>query len=367
MELEESAARRIALRKRRVLLNEIDISVAIALGLTVLVVLIIIPYLAGWETFSPLVKKTGASGSLVAGLIAVVIGLLLVVVYVPGFLRTRRYFLALTRRAASFDAKALARALNALDGVSDDAGVEAPHLVVLAHDVPDSIAFEGRDGPIIGMTRGMLESDLTYSELKAVLAHELASVLAGDYLRRPGSPKWEGAAYIALGALAIAGLFSIAIVRLGRGSLFTFTVALVIWGYVLALGLAVRRFRSLREHDSVMMDSLGVSITGDAQAMDSALRRVDDMVNKRRKMPYPESAYGLDFLFAPPHRWTEDARAWLARRSSELDYDLQGKNVDKRVASIQEEMDGLAEKGRAALEERLGSLAELVDDSDAEE
>jgi Zn-dependent protease with chaperone function len=325
-------------------------------ALAALLVLVIVPFAAGSDSFSPLVKKTGGTAALTGGLFAVGLLVLLAALYVPGLLRSRRYFRGLTARARKFDARSLGRVLNALEGVAGDAGVKAPFVAVLDGDAPNALAFEGRGGPVVGITDAALEADITYEELQAVMAHELASVMCGDILRQPGSFKFVGVAYVLVSAVAALGLMSLAIIRLSDSGALTFAVAAAIFAVVTVVGFMIRRLRELGGHDYLLADSIGAAITGRPNSMAGAIERMDHLVNGRKKMPYPDSELGLDYLFVQPYRWSETPLQYLQRRARELDYDLARRNVDKRVSSLQESMDELARRGQSLLATRLQKL-----------
>jgi Zn-dependent protease with chaperone function len=356
MELEKDVAARLAARRRRLLAWKAGITAALLAAVAALLVLVVVPYLAGSTHFTGLVKKTNGSSVIVGGAFALALLVVMLIVYLPGRFRTLRYFKALTARARSFDARALGRVMNALEGVASDAGAKAPQLAVLAAAVPNSLSFEGRQGAVIGITKGALEADIAYEELQALLAHELGSIEAGDFLRQPGSFKFEGLAYAALSVTAALGLMALAMVRAGNSGGLTLAAAFVVLGYLTAVGFMLRRLISLEGHDSVLADSIGAGITGRPDAMAGAIERMDLLVNRRRGMPFPESDFGLDYLFVQPYRWSEAPRQFLERRARELDYDLAKRNVDRRVASLQESMDELAERGKALLAARLENL-----------
>ena len=362
MKLEESATREIEGYQRRVLLYQSGCFAALTAGIIALLVLVVVPYAAGAIHFSPLIKETGGSRLLAGGLIAVGLAVVLLVVFLPGYFRTRRYFFILTAPAGSYDRRALGKFLNTLEGVAEDAGVEAPYLAVIDGAVPNSLAFETPSGPGIGITTGMLEAELPHPQARAVMAHELSSLLSGDYLRRPGSFKFEGAAYGLLALLALLSLISIAMVRPGHRAVLTFAFAVIVWAYVLAAGFLLRRVRKVRGHDALRADTVAASITGKPEEMENAITTMDNLVNKRKRYPFPASELGLDYMFAPPHNWSEKPRAYLERRARELDYDLTRRNVGRRVLALQQSMDELSERAAELLASRLENIRKIEED-----
>jgi Zn-dependent protease with chaperone function len=197
------------------------------------------------------------------------------------------------------------------------------------------------------------------------MAHELSSLVSGDYLRRPGSFKFETAAYGVLAALALLSLISIAMVRPGHSSALTFGFAALVWAYLLGTGFLIRRVRKLRGHDPVRADTVAATITENPEALASAVTTMDGLVNRRRRYLFPPSELGLDYMFAPPHNWSETPKAYLERRARELDYNLEGRNVGRRVLALQQSMDELSEQAQKLLEKRTENIARIVRDRGA--
>lgn len=357
MELKREIAARIAGDRRRLFMRRSLVAAAIAALVAALSVLIVIPYFAGAVTFTPLVRETGMGLSVWVSLaLGLVLAAILALAFLPGYARARRGFFRMTSRATGYDITTLARYLNVLEGVAQDAGTGAPRLEVLSGEAPNALAFQGSEEPAIGITAKTLASDLAFDEVRAVLAHELACVLSGDCLRRPGAPRFESFAYAALGLAGFLCLFSVAVVRQGNASWVTFLVAATGAAAIGAIALLLRWHSRASAHDAAGADEIALMITGDPAALSSAITRMDRLVNGRRRMPFPESDYGLDYLFARPHRWTETPEAWIARRSKELDYDLAGKRAGMRIEAIRESMDELAAAAIEGRDERLEAL-----------
>lgn len=337
-------------------------------GLVVLIaaalILIVIPYAAGMTHFTSLIKKTGGSGVLTFGIIAAVLAVAMLAAYLPGYIRTRSNFAGITRKAKTFDAPGLATYLNALDGVADDSGLDVPHLAVLADELPNAMAFEGRNGPTIGVTAGLLTSDVPYAEAQAIMAHELASIAANDYLRPPAAATFEVAAYMLMAALALIGLLSLAMVRVSHGAGFAFVVAVIIWAFVLGAGLAVGRIDAMRNHDPVTADTIAAEITGKPEELESAIERLDGFVNGKGRTRFPRSAFGLDYMFVPPRAWNEDARAWLQRRAAELNYNFSDRQLERRENGVRESMEELSETAQETLDKRLENVRALMESGD---
>jgi Zn-dependent protease with chaperone function len=340
---------------------EPEVLTAILLVLTVstaaMLALVIIPFALGNTTFSPLMRKSGMSGIIWASIaIAVVFALASLALLALSRSRDLGFFTRFTARARDYDLKALAGFMNALEGAASRAGVSAPHVTVLDAPSPNAVAFQGKDGPEIGVTSGALEAGLEYAQMEAIMAHELASVISGDYLRRPGSAGFMGAALGLLWVLAMAGILAVPIARRGHTAIVPLGVAVAILACLTLVSLWLRRLSRAREHDYILADSIAVKITGKPDAMASAIETMDKLVNRGRGVPYPESEAGLKYLFSPPHRWREDAAAFLRRRAAELDYQMRDGAVAKRVASLQESMDELSEWAGDLTAERLDNI-----------
>lgn len=357
MELKPEIVRRLQKDRRRLFAFRAAIIATILVLIAAVLVFVICPWLAGSTHFSPLVKTTGmTAGTWIALGVLLLLGVVLVLIYVPARARMKSYFLTAVATTRDYDRPTLARFLNSLEGVAQDAGIKAARLEVLAGDVPNAFAFQGTEGPAIGITGGMLTADLEPAEIRAVLADETAAIIAGDYLRRPGSFRFEHLTYILLGLASVFSLLSLPVIRAGKGSSLTFLAALVELAGIIGIGWLIRRYTKATGHDAVRADSIAADITGDSGALERAIERADLLVNKRRRMPFPSSDYALEYMFARPHNWSETPQAWLERRSKELDYDLAGKKTDKRIAGIRQEMDALAQSAIESRDARLAAL-----------
>ncbi|MHB8894500.1 MAG: M48 family metallopeptidase [Candidatus Geothermincolia bacterium] len=357
MNLEPAVAKTVQKKRRAMMLHEAGIMAMLAAGALALLALVIIPYSAGNTTFSPLVKAAGMSALTWAGvIIAIVFGCLGIALYFAGRHRDLAYFARFTHRTKEYDMGWLARIMNALDGIASGAGMQAPYVAVLKDPVPNAVAFTGKEGPVIGVTKGFLSADLEYGEIEAVMAHELASIATGDYLRAPGSDRSEGVTLALLWLAAVLGIISVPISRLGNSSLFAFIFALCVVALLVLASLWIRWIRRAREHDYILTDSIAVKMKVKPEAMESALRKMDKLVSQRPRLPFPESELGLKYLFMPAHRWSESAMAFLKRRSAELDYDMKERAAGRRARALQQEMDELAAWSEQLLADRLENV-----------
>jgi Zn-dependent protease with chaperone function len=360
MNLEPVVLKTLSRRRAVVRGHQAGILLVLTLGLGALLVLVIVPFSAGSRTFSPLVKAVGMSGLVWAGvIIGAVLGVAGLALYILGRSRDLRFYASFTRRTKEYDRGSLARFLNALDRVASRAGTDAPYLAVLDDAVPNAVAHEAGEGVVIGVTAGALEVGLEPGQVTSMLAHELADVISGDHLRRPGSSRFEGAALALLWLSALIGIVSVPIVRRGNSSLYSFLFAMVIIAFLLLLTLWLRVVRKAGEHDHVLADSIAIRMTGDPAAMADTLERLDKLISGRARSPFPESELGIRHLFMPPRKFSEDSMAFLKRRSEDLGYNMNEAAARRRADAMQEEMDELAQWSEELYAARLENVEEI--------
>jgi Zn-dependent protease with chaperone function len=343
-------------RKRRALLARSLVLSALIVLIVLMVAFVIVPYLAGITTFSPLVRKTGNTGNLLwLILAAVLLDLGFAALYLPGLFRDRSHFNTLTARSREYEMGRLATFMNALDGARIKAE-PVPEVAVLEGAPPNALSFKGKGGPTIGITRGLIDVDLSYKEIEAVMANHLASIIAGDYLVRPGLASFEFPAYVLLGIYSVVALVATSMVGAGRGLGagigFLVTSAFILF----LLGFFIGRLRSNRARDYLLADSLAVAITGNRAELSSAIRKVDALVNGKRKGRFPDNELGLKFTFVPAYRWSETAGQFVERRHRDLNMNSSEASVERQVDGVQKSMDELAGWAEALMQDRLANL-----------
>ena len=321
-------------------------------------VVAIVPYAAGNTTFSPLIRKTGGLGvSMALLLVAVALDLGLAVLYVPGLLRDRKYYGKLTARAREYEVQRLSVFMNALDGARLQAGVTEPPIVVLASAAPNALTFVGHGGkPVIGVTRGLLEADLSYAEAEAVMAHQLAGIITSDYLARPGAFGFDTVSYLLLGLFSVLALAAAPMVRTGRGAGAGVVFLVVAAALLLSGGFAARRLKRSDAKDYELADALAAATTGKPDALAEAITKLDELVNGRARGRFPDNELGLKHFFAPPYRFSETATQFVARRHKELEIDPREAMVDRQVDGVQKTMEELAAWGGRLAAKRLEDL-----------
>jgi len=104
-----------------------------------------------------------------------------------------------------------------------------------------------------------------------------------------------------------------------------------------------------------------MKITGEPDAMEAVLKKIDKLVSGGKGAPFPSSELGLRNLFVPPHRWSDTPAGFLRRRSKELSYNLNEKGLKRRAKSIQESMEELAAFSEDLLADRLSNIEAIKD------
>lgn len=335
------------------------LSVLVAMFAAILV-FVIVPFAVGNTKFSDLVERARMSGTVWAAIVvAIVIGVVALALKLLSRSRDLRYFAGLTRGAKGYDLKAFGRFMKARDDVAAKAGVGAPTICVLDNETPNALTFAGKQGPVIGITAGALDADLEDAEVDSIMAHELAGTIMGEYLRRPATSMFERASYTILWLVAMACVVAVPITKPGHTNAVPLLVAGVVLAYLILVSLWLRRFTRSQERDDVLAVSIAIKITGDADGMESALKSMDKLVSYGRSVQFPESELGLRYLFMPPHRWTENALAFMTRRSRELDYNLNQKAARRRADALQSDMDMLAGQMEGLLADRMNNVHDI--------
>jgi hypothetical protein len=360
MDLEAEVMETLLKRRRRVKIQQAAILSTLVAMFAAVLVFVIIPFAAGNTKFSDLVEKARMTGIVwVAVVVAIVLGVVVLAFTLLSRSRDLRYFAALTRGAKGYDLKALGRFMKARDDMAARTGALAPTISVLDNDTPNALTFAGANGPVMGITEGALEADLKDSEIDSIVAHELAAAIARDYLRRPYASKFEVVSNTLLWFVAMATIVAVPITKPGHSNAVPLLVAGVVLAYLILVSLWMRRFAKSQERDDVLVDSIAIKMTGDIDTMESTLRSIDKLVSYARSVPFPDSELGLRYLLVPPHRWTENALAFMKRRSKDLDYNLNEKAAHRRVDALQSDMDLLAGQMEGLLAARMNNIRDI--------
>ncbi len=187
---------------------------------------------------------------------------------------------------------ALDKFTEALEGAAIGAGVEAPALCVLEDPDANAIAFEDeRGGWGVGVTAGLLESDISVGEANGIMAHELSHLVIGENVSAPSIADVEfqpSLLLVAFGTLAAVSVLA------SPPAIFLYVVvevasvaAIVVMLMIICRseGFILKLLNLAYQHDDIMADSLAVKITGDPAALQSAIRKVDALARESGRVP----------------------------------------------------------------------------------
>lgn len=329
---------------------------AVAALCALVTALVVTPYLAGDAGASPLVRRAGGTGAAVAFLlVAVIIDLGVAVVYLPLLRHNRAYFRRLTRAGGGYDPVALALFIGALEAVARKAGVKGPDIAVLDLPVANALAFERGGRPVIGLTTGLLEAELSVGEAEAIMADELADVVTADFLRRPTVKAFEPAAYALLGLFAALGLFASPMVSVGRGVWWGVGFLAIVVGLLLVGGFLLRRLGSGRSRDYALADRFAAGNV-EPGALAGAIRKLDAMSNGSPRLPFPENEMALDRFFTPVYCFTDTPESFVRRRQGELGMKGREQLTERQVEGVRRAMEERRRRGEELVAARLSRL-----------
>lgn len=258
-----------------------------------------------------------------------------------------RQFNSLTSEITDYDHHSFQRYKNALQAVSIGSGIATPALVVLDIPTANAIAFRKKGTPAVGVTRELLEADLTSSEVEAVMAHEVSHLVAGDEIRSPNVFTGVGGVVIVLVAVALPFLYSFGSFAYSFSmlalSLFLLPV-MVLVGIPLSLHLMMRPYSISRRnptyyHNEIFADSVAAKLTSNPGALKGAIEKLTGLM--RRSEDMPRETIGFTQLFVGPlKKWPLD--------------------MDRRVPGILEALGQRRPEGQTAQPLWLVSLAERL-------
>jgi len=183
---------------------------------------------------------------------------------------------------------------DALEGVSIAAGLNPPPLKVLGIPTVNSIAFREGGKPGVGVTAEALAAGLSRQEKEAMMAHEVAHIVLGDYFLASSSAGFEYAAY-GLGVLflSMAALVTVAI-----------NVYVLLFLLPLAVPLAVvrvdarlrKKTRILYRHNDLLADTIAAKLTSDPQSLRHTIEKLWTLSEKTRAR-IPATAHFQGYMF----------------------------------------------------------------------
>lgn len=247
-----------------------------------------------------------------------------VIMYVLAFPLARDDFKVLENYPSpvGYDRYGYEQYVNALDGVVMAAGIERPDLRVLADPGLNALTYKDRFGQkVILVTAGALVSDVSREEKNAMLAHEVAHVVIGDVLRKPGPFSFEFLPdLLVLFLFAIGGL-AILLPGFDTARLMLAFVIAAAAATLFALGHSKRYAVELRalawHHDDILADTLAAKLTNNPEALMRIIKRARaDML--RREMQNAPGGLISAYLFASPKLLSDRQ----LRRLTGMDMDL---------------------------------------------
>jgi Zn-dependent protease with chaperone function len=182
----------------------------------------------------------------------------------------------------------------ALEGVSIGMGITPPELEVLGIPTVNSIAFrEGRKTGV-GVTAEALKAGLSRPQKEAMMAHEIAHIILGDYFLASSSAGFEYAGY-GLGELFLmmAVLVTIAINVYLLIFLLPMFVPLVV---VLADSRLRKKTKILYRHNDALADTIAAKLISDPESLRETIEKLWDLTEKTRAV-IPRTAHFQGYLF----------------------------------------------------------------------
>lgn len=295
MGFEPELLERIKFHKRSVLLKEITTVLPLVFGVGISVAIIVVAMQQDrfWlYTMLRNVSETAAKAT-VAGIFALV-GIITLGTLVMKLRRERHPF----NPAAIYDESELAGFRSALEGVAVAAGASAPQLLVLDLPTANSIAFNLRGEPAIGVTAEALGAGLDPGKKEAMMAHAMAQIALGDYFLASSSARFEA---IARGLAVLFFLLAVLAVVVVNPVLLVLLLAdVLIFSLITALLRIRKRSGEVQAHNAIIADSLAVKMTMNPAAMREAIGVLDRYA--RQSGPISTmSGYPL-YLFVPVQR-----------------------------------------------------------------
>jgi Zn-dependent protease with chaperone function len=183
---------------------------------------------------------------------------------------------------------------SALEGVSIGMGMSSPVLDVLGIPTVNSIAFREGRNPGIGVTAEALKAGLSRSEKEAMMAHEVAHIILGDYFLASSSASFEYAAY-GLGVFFL--LMAILVTSAINVYLLLFLLPLFV---PLVVVLVDRRLRQKRKilyrHNDLLADTIAARLVLDPESLRKTIEKLWSL-SEETKAVIPKTAHFQGYLF----------------------------------------------------------------------
>lgn len=183
---------------------------------------------------------------------------------------------------------------SALEGVSIGMGISPPVLDVLGIPTVNSIAFREGRKPGVGVTAEALQAGLSRSEKEAMMAHEVAHIILGDYFLASSSASFE---YVAYGLGVFFLLMAILVTFAINVYLLIFLLPLFT---PLVVVLADRRLRQKRKilyrHNDLLADTIAAKLVSDPESLRKTIEKLWSLSEETRAV-IPRTAHFQGYLF----------------------------------------------------------------------
>lgn len=231
---------------------------------------------------------------------------------------------------------------NALEGAAIAAGIKTPGLAVVNLPTANALTFEIGGIQTVGVTVEMLEADLSYHEIEAVMAHQTAHISMQSGLKAPLALKPKTIALVAFPVFLLALLAAVILKNVLIIMLPLFAVPFIpLWmtlvvkpylpwrrlTYCEAVNRKAPLFFLKQEnlpestsatgpgyHESLTADSLAVKITSNPGALKSAILKLKTLMESAPVMP--------DQTIAFPHLFIGPLKEWDAPIPGPIVYHL---------------------------------------------
>jgi len=209
-----------------------------------------------------------------------------------------------------YEPTSLLKFQEAVDGVGIAAGIQAPVLVILDDPAPNAMAFADAEGTsFIGITKGLLEADISVGEANAIMAHEMAHLIIGENVKPPSLSGIEFLPSVLLVVFGVLALVSIVLLKV------EFSVILIAWLITILIflsliliqrsqGFILKQLDLAYRHDDILADSLAAYISRDPQALENAIKKIDALMKENPRVP--GGAILSRYLFVTPATSTGD-------------------------------------------------------------
>ncbi|MBU4391197.1 MAG: M48 family metalloprotease [Actinobacteria bacterium] len=188
-----------------------------------------------------------------------------------------------------FDERPLARFKDVLESISIGYGIDPPEVAVLDSEVPNSVTFLMEGEPTIGITRGLLEADVSYDEIEAVMAHELSHVMLDDYYKPFSVWQSPNTFLYLVGFFCLTSLMAVGILLAMSGveglamDFFVLAGGTLFLAALFALSRYFMKRLVLTQHYSdIVADSVASKITYNPSALKSVLEKLFNSIKSSR-------------------------------------------------------------------------------------